>query len=283
MQGHQRSIPCDSERPIRNPHPVPKVHTGARKKRTRTRHHARTRQSEPNALLTGWRSKRHRKARTPSRFPKQSACWCSRRNERTIRKVLDTWEGRMFPNLEGKVLQSVGNTGLVLEPASGLDQEGDGRNWLAIVNGGDLSTAGGVNNGSKRACETCGVADGGGRRSQHWWTRGGRGKGMGWGRKSEGSRWWALTISLPLGTSLLFRRCPTRALTGTWTVKTLDGSQDSMESITRSCTYQRQIIGRRECAESPRKKSIPQFSKGTLSENVGRRGQPRAQKKDTEH
>jgi len=78
----------------------------------------------------------------------------------------------MFPNLEGKVLQSVGNTGLVLEPASGLDQESDGRNRLTIVNGGDLSTAGGVNDGSKGACEARGVAEGGGRRSQHWWARG---------------------------------------------------------------------------------------------------------------
>ena len=79
----------------------------------------------------------------------------------------------MFPNLECKVLQSVGNTGLVLEPASGLDQESDGRNRLAIVNSGDLSTAGGVNDGSEGACETRGVADGGGRRSQHWWRKGG--------------------------------------------------------------------------------------------------------------
>jgi len=110
------------------------------------------------------------------------------------------WQTWMFPDLEGKVLQSVGNTGLVLEPASGLDQESDGRDGLTIVNGGDLSTAGGVNDGSKRACETRGVADGG-RRSQHWWARGGWTEGMGWGRKSEGSRWWALEISLPLGTS----------------------------------------------------------------------------------
>ena len=90
----------------------------------------------------------------------------------------------MFPNLEGKVLQSVGNTRLVLEPASGLDQESDGRNRLTIVNGGNLSTAGGVNDGSERACETRGVADGRGRRSQHWKARGGWGEGM----DEEGNR-----------------------------------------------------------------------------------------------
>jgi len=48
----------------------------------------------------------------------------------------------MFPNLECKVLQSVSDTGLVLEPASGLDQESDGGSGLAIVNGRDLDTAG---------------------------------------------------------------------------------------------------------------------------------------------
>jgi len=79
----------------------------------------------------------------------------------------------MFPNLESKVLQSVSDTGLVLEPASGLDQESDGRCGLAIVNCSDLDTACGVNDGSKRACETRGVANGGGRYSQHWWARGG--------------------------------------------------------------------------------------------------------------
>jgi len=79
----------------------------------------------------------------------------------------------MFPNLEGKVLQSVGNTRFVLEPASGFDQESDGRNRLSIVNGGDLGTAGGVDDGSERACKTRGVADGRGRRSQHWWAKGG--------------------------------------------------------------------------------------------------------------
>ena len=64
------------------------------------------------------------------------------------------------------------DTGLVLEPASGLNQESDGGSWLAIVNGSDLDTAGGVDDGSERACETRGVANGSGRCSQHWWTRG---------------------------------------------------------------------------------------------------------------
>jgi hypothetical protein len=31
------------------------------------------------------------------------------------------WQPQMGPNLESKVLQSVSDTGLVLEPASGLD------------------------------------------------------------------------------------------------------------------------------------------------------------------
>ena len=48
----------------------------------------------------------------------------------------------MVPNLESKVLQSVSDTRLVLEPAPGLDQESDGRSGLAIVNGSDLDTAG---------------------------------------------------------------------------------------------------------------------------------------------
>lgn len=85
----------------------------------------------------------------------------------------------MVPNLESKVLQSVSDTGLVLEPAPGLDQESDGRSGLAIVNGSDLDTAGGVNDGSERACKTRGVANGGGRCSQHWWVRGGMRKEIG--------------------------------------------------------------------------------------------------------
>lgn len=73
----------------------------------------------------------------------------------------------MSPNLESKVLQSVGDTGFVLEPTSGLDQESDGGSGLAIVNGSDLDAAGGVDDGSKRACETGGVANSGSRCSQH--------------------------------------------------------------------------------------------------------------------
>jgi len=64
------------------------------------------------------------------------------REKQEIRKVLKIWWMWMFPNLEGKVLQGVSNTGLVLEPASGLDQESDGGSGLAIVNGRDLDTAG---------------------------------------------------------------------------------------------------------------------------------------------
>ena len=79
----------------------------------------------------------------------------------------------MFPNLESKVLQSVSDTGLVLEPASGLDQESDGRSGLAVVNGSDLDAAGGVDDGSEGACKTRGAANGGGRCSQHLWARGG--------------------------------------------------------------------------------------------------------------
>jgi len=68
----------------------------------------------------------------------------------------------MFPNLESKVLQSMGNTGFVLESTSGLDQESDGGSGLAIVNGSDLDTAGRVEDGSKRTCEARRVANSGG-------------------------------------------------------------------------------------------------------------------------
>ena len=84
----------------------------------------------------------------------------------------------MVPNLESKVLQSMGNTGLVLEPASGLDQESNGGSGLAIVNSRDLDTAGRVDNGSERACKTRGVANCGGRCSQHC------------GREENGGRVW---------------------------------------------------------------------------------------------
>jgi hypothetical protein len=121
----------------------------------------------------------------------------------------------MVSNLESKVLQGVGDTGLVLEPASGLDQESDGGSGLTIVDGSDLDTAGRVDYGSKRACETRGIANGGGRCSQHCWA-GGRGK---W--KSEGSRWWAPEIPLTRDSCLPFRRSPMRTLIRVWSVKTL--------------------------------------------------------------
>lgn len=73
----------------------------------------------------------------------------------------------MAPNLESKVLQNVSDTGLIFEPTSGLDQESNGGSGLAIVNCSDLDTAGRVDDGSKRTCETRGVANNGGRCSQH--------------------------------------------------------------------------------------------------------------------
>jgi hypothetical protein len=104
----------------------------------------------------------------------------------------------MSPNLESKVPQSVGDSGFVLEPTSGLDQESDGGSGLAVVNGSDLHTTGGVDDGSKRACEARRVANGGSRCSQHLVgdrkTKGGYGWGGGqW--KSEGPRSWAPVTS----------------------------------------------------------------------------------------
>ena len=89
----------------------------------------------------------------------------------------------MFSDLERKVLQGVSDTGFVLEPASSLDQESDRGSGLAIGNGCDLDAAGGVDDGSERACETCGVANGGRRWSQHW-----RGWREGMGEEGNGNR-----------------------------------------------------------------------------------------------
>ena len=104
----------------------------------------------------------------------------------------------MLPNLESKILQSVGDTGLILEPASGLDQESDGGSGLAMVNGSDLDTAGGVDDSSERACETRRVANSGGRCSQHWWAKGEQREGMdGEGNRLVGGRLQPYSRHLP--------------------------------------------------------------------------------------
>ena len=104
---------------------------------------------------------------------------CPEREAKKNDQGAKNWYRWMSPNLERKVLQSVGDTGFVLEPTSGLDQKSDGGSGLAIVNGSDLDTAGGVDDGSKRACETRGVANGSSRCAQHLVderkTKGGRG------------------------------------------------------------------------------------------------------------
>lgn len=73
------------------------------------------------------------------------------------------------------------DTGFILKPTSSLDQEGDCGSGLAIVDGSDLDPTGGVDDGSKRACETRGIANGGSRRSQHLVGERKTEGGYGWG------------------------------------------------------------------------------------------------------